>query len=699
MAAAADFYWDNYDSTTDTTGDGLWGNAANWATTAAGDVNPSTAPGINDDLFFSASTLRTQTLDPAAEPPTVGVRVALVDVRSARSLTFSGSDRVEIRSQAPETASRVLTLGIGGINVLAGAGQVSIGSGVNTGTPIRMTGAQSWINNSSNTLSIGNSVAFINDLGAQTLEVGGSGNISIGAEIRNANSTGSTSSVLSLTKTGAGTLTLSSSSNTYTGLTTITGGTLTMNKGNNSNSIVGNVLINGGTLRWGSNSNQVNNTSAIQMTSGAINMNSRTDTIGSLNISGGTVTFGNNATLISSDLTLTGGSISAATGVTFTTGDALISGGTGTSGGGRITTGASTYTAGNLVIDSTAKVSYITISSNATFTVESLRMTGTADTNHTLDGTSLGGNILMGANHATNVTKLVIGSGGLSMTNQTIQVNRHDSTAAGASIVLGGDFTGSGVNAIGVATSGGSINTKSTIDLGSSNRTFNITDGTTTFSSAIIGDGGGITKTGDGTLTLALTTGAALTEGNERNTYTGETVVNGGQLNVSTALYNTSAVRVSNATLALDPLQSNLINDDAAIYLAAGAVLKMGGNETLGALSVNGSVILDLSLGTSLIGFANSSAEDWSGGLLTILGWDGDVNGGGAEQVVFADGSSGLGSRIDQIQFSQADGLYTARMLDSGEIVPGDLIPEASSAALVFLGGAGVLLRRKRRSA
>jgi len=628
FSQAGTLYWDNFDSATSTAGTGLWNAAVNWSTDAAGTTNATAAPTSADDVIFSASNI------------TADHTVNLGATRSARSLTFSSAFGTTILTGS--TSAFNINIGAGGISVLAGAGAVNIGSGSSDGVPVRMTAGQTWSNESSNTLSIKNSVALADNLGAQTLTVTGSGNTIINAEIRDANTAGGTSSALSLTKTGTGTLTLSSgTSNKYTGLTTVTGGTLTLGKSAGLNAIAGNILINGGTLNWGSNANQVADTSNIEMTSGAILLNGRTETINNLSISGG-----------------------------------------------QFTTGGSAFTANAISLNSLSATTLMIVSTGATVTTNSLDLTGTA---HPLGGTSLGGNLLIGGNSTGVATRLIVGAGGMSMNNQVVQFNLVNASALGARIELGGNFTGNGNNVIGYATSGNSPDTsaKGSLDLGAANRTFAINSGTTTIGVPVTGTGG-IQKTGSGLLRIGGT-----------STYTGATEVTGGTFNVTGALTATTSLSVSNATFSYGA--SDAVNNAATVSLGSGAVLQMNGfSDALGVLAVTGSAELALSGGSSsIVSFADSTSATWTSAALSITGWDGLSTGGGGEQVTVANGGL-TQSQLASIFFVNpagfASGTYSAKFINN-ELVPDQLIPEPSTLAAVLLGAGGLLLRRKRTAA
>jgi len=114
----------------------------------------------------------------------------------------------------------------------------------------------------------------------RTFNVGGGGaNLSVGVRI-----TDGVSSAGSLSKTGAGTLTLSGS-NSYTGTTTVSNGTLQLNSaaGGAAGSTT-NVVVSGGILLI-SQSNQMNDSAAVTLSGGTIQRGSAvTETFGNLNL-------------------------------------------------------------------------------------------------------------------------------------------------------------------------------------------------------------------------------------------------------------------------------------------------------------------------------------------------------------------------------------------------------------------------------
>jgi hypothetical protein len=91
---------------------------------------------------------------------------------------------------------------------------------------------------------------------------------------------------------------------------------------------------------------------------------------------------------------------------------------------------------------------------------------------------------------------------------------------------------------------------------------------------------------------------------------------------------------------------------------------------------------------TSMISFNDSSSVAWSSEpRLIIEGWGSSLNGGGLQQVIFGNNSNGLtATQLAQIQFHNpaglASGMYPARILANGEIVPAAAAPSVASMAL-----------------
>ena len=181
-----------------------------WSTALVGTAT-GTVPITGDTVIFGVTPTTISTTTPRA----INLNTLLGANFSLASLQFNsasgfGPTTVDIGVAAGTT--RTLTLGAGGITLNSGAGRASILNGAN----VTLGAAQSWTNNSSNTLSVFSSV----NLGGFTLTSSGSGSSTFFGVLSNG----------ALTQSGTGTLTLSGV-NSYTGNTTVNAGTLAIAAG------------------------------------------------------------------------------------------------------------------------------------------------------------------------------------------------------------------------------------------------------------------------------------------------------------------------------------------------------------------------------------------------------------------------------------------------------------------------------------
>jgi hypothetical protein len=100
--------------------------------------------------------------------------------------------------------------------------------------------------------------------------------------------------------------------------------------------------------------------------------------------------------------------------------------------------------------------------------------------------------------------------------------------------------------------------------------------------------------------------------------------------------------------------------------------------EQLGRFILEGDATIDLAGSASRLSFAKSSGEIWPGGAtLVVANWNGNLSGGGAEQLKFGTSQSGLTpAQLNQIRFraGSSSDLYSAKILNTGEVVPDHLI-------------------------
>ena len=188
------------------------------------------------------------------------------------------------------------------------------------------------------------------------------------------------------------------------------------------------------------------------------------------------------------------------------------------------------------------------------------------------------------------------------------------------------------------------------------------------------------------------------------NPYTGTTTVNGGTLVVSGSLTGTTAVSVNNSGSVLELGAPNALNNAVTLTLNNGTFDANGKSETIASLTSTGNSTLDLGIGaTSILHFANSSAQSWSGSL-TILDWNGSSTGGGSNELFFGSNASGLtAGQIAMISFLNPTidgvtetGSFDATLLSDGELVA-TAVPEPGTwAMLVSASGLLLLIRRRR---
>ncbi len=94
--------------------------------------------------------------------------------------------------------------------------------------------------------------------------------------------------------------------------------------------------------------------------------------------------------------------------------------------------------------------------------------------------------------------------------------------------------------------------------------------------------------------------------------------------------------------------------------------------EQLGRFILGDTATINLAGSASRLSFANSSGQSWtSGAMLVVLDWNGNQSGGGAEQLKFGVDQSGLtAAQLNQIRFRISTNLYSAKILNTGEVVP-----------------------------
>lgn len=147
------------------------------------------------------------------------------------------------------------------------------------------------------------------------------------------------------------------------------------------------------------------------------------------------------------------------------------------------------------------------------------------------------------------------------------------------------------------------------------------------------------------------------------------------------------------------------IRQSGLFTLADASWIAALGNESMGPLLLGvsdaTSSYLTMHPGAGVLTLGDSSGITWSNAAtLSIANWAGSIYGGGNQRIIFGNSSSALtGQQLSQISFANPAGLaagnYPARILATGEIVPGtgsNLPPSLSvvrsnSAIQISLGG------------
>ena len=225
--------------------------------------------------------------------------------------------------------------------------------------------------------------------------------------------------------------------------------------------------------------------------------------------------------------------------------------------------------------------------------------------------------------------------------------------AAGAALSLGGNETVGALMGDGLVALGGA--TLSTGALGDAS-----------FGGTLAGAGGGLVKLGTGTVTLA---GAS--------TYTGTTRVAAGTLAVAGTLAS-QTLRVDAGTLALG--SADRLADSATLEVAAGALMTLAGNDTVGALQLAG----------RLAGSGTLSAATYALDGATV---DADLGRG----ALSSRGAARLAGRSEAGTVSVTDGTLTLAAagrlgaLPATTVAAGATLAAAGDEALGSLAAAGTL--------
>lgn len=457
-------------------------------------------------------------------------------------ITVDGLGKTVISSILGGTTT--LTKSGTGTLTLSGANTYTGGSYLNGGTVAINAGSNLGNTTSAITFSGGTLAAYgsLSRSGTVTLNAGG-GTIDV-TNSATVTTSGVYSGVGGLTKSGAGTLILSNSANTYTGTTTIAGGTLTVIGGSAINNTASVVVANvSGALLNLSASETIGSISGGGTTGGAINLN------------GNTLTTGGNNSSTSFD------------GLIYGTG-AFTKTGTGTM---VLTNNANTYSGitsvngGELIMVNTGGLGtgVVTVANGAMLTLSSASpMTTSASKTITLSGTG--------------------------MSNQGALNNESGNNTWTGTVTLVGNST-IGFNGGNMSLSGPLLLTSYAATLGGNY------DGYLTGTISSTSTTGSLIKTGLGTVTVS---------GN--NSYTGNTTVSGGTLaitsNTALGATNSGTTVTNGGSLALS--NNITVNNESLVLLGLGVdygtthsgVIQSRGNNT-----ITGTVAMSLEPGINVV--------------------------------------------------------------------------------------------------
>ena len=553
------------------------------------------------------------------------------------SLTFS------------QTASATLTLtgSNTGSNVISGV--ITNNSSGNL-TSIVKSGVGTWVLAGSNTY---NGTTTIN---AGTLQIGPTGRLGAGSYAGNISNnatliySGTNAQTLSGIISGTGGLTHNASStltltgnNSYSGVTTVNSGSLRLqNAAANSQTLVGNITVSGGILGVAVN-NQISDTSTVTLTSGTFDISTVAETIGSVNMSGGTLRRSTATLALNSASSFTGGTVNFA------------------HTSGRINTSGTT-TLGNVTFD-------FSVSGNST------------------TGLYLGGDIAVNASTTANFTNSGGGLGriDLNAANRTIDVG------TGAAMNVGWTIAGTSV--------GITKNGSGTLVLTAAN-TYN---GTTTINAGTLSISGGSAINNAGTVTLGNATGATfLVSASETiaslqggGTLGGDTSIASGQtLTVAEANTNTYSGILSGAGIFAKSGAGNLtLSNDAntisgGVWVQQGTVYAAGiGNASAsGYLGSCGTIQLGSSSNTGTLRLTGSTSET-TDKVIDLAGTTGGatltIDTGNTATYTFSNNftASGVGAKTLALQGSGTS--------SGGFVLNGVIVDSASGATSLSVGGSG----------
>lgn len=477
-----------------------------------------------------------------AKPATADT--ALFNLTGITSVTNATADQtvtgISFDTAIASTGAFTLGTTVGNKLILQNGGTIQIlssltgtGKTVTVNAPLVLAGTSYSFSNAntdaSNTLNFGGGITSTSGTTILTLNGANTGNNAISGNITNG-----PSGTMGVSKSGAGTWILSGAANTYSGNTAISAGTLTVS---GALTTAGNISVNGATTpvlnitgsltRTGGGGPRTFQVGATAGTSATVNVSGS----GILNLGGGMMlgeNKGGNGTM-----NVTGGTVTNSAETWFSGANSLLN----VSGGIFNANGTTRIGGGNGATSN----STLTVSGSGSY-IGSLNFgiggNGATSTVNIGDG-SIGGSLTLTGMSVSGGVNTVNFNGGTLVANATINTPAAV-PVAGATFETVVKSGGANISVLGANTL--------TIATG-------LTNG---------GGGGGLTKSGTGTLTL-----------NGTNTYTGTTTLNQGTLTVGT----TGTLAATTAALSVNN------NNTTAAGTAAILNLSTAANTTTGSLS------------------------------------------------------------------------------------------------------------------